>query len=102
MTRTNVYREAARLIDSGKEEYSCVAIREVMRNDGDAYGTMEMQEAYVLMFQPVQLDNYGYFGEQSYRLQQGIYDEYGALNDKACRDFRVLALCFMAAVSDRS
>lgn len=78
----NIYLEAAQMVDSGREHYSCMAIGHAGKWKD---GAVEKLDAYAVLFCPAGEDFEGPWG-MKWGNAQG-----------ACR---VLALCFAAAMHE--
>jgi hypothetical protein len=82
-----IYIQAAELIDSGKEEFSCNAIGRVL---GEAWKS-ESEMAYYKLFMP---EHYWGVGETFDKLHNDLYGEWAS--QKELREIRVFALLFAA------
>jgi hypothetical protein len=90
MTQSDIYKSAAKLVaksESADGGYSCHAIK-------DAGGSEEMVDAYSNMFRTHAIMDNGGMYPNAWMLSDNATDE-------ETRGRRILALCFMAAITGR-
>lgn len=84
MNPSEIYRKAAELIARGTQQHSCVAISIVVN-----YESFHERQSYGALFRP------------SRRVgSNDPWGEWWSEESKVCRDCRVIALCFMAAIAE--